>query len=68
LLSVLSLLWGVKAVYFGEASNVDEAVDLSIRILKEKGLLETGDYVIHVASTPMHVTHKTNMLKVTKVC
>jgi len=48
-------------------ANVDDAVELSIRILKEKGLLESGDYVIHVASTPMHISHKTNMLKVTKV-
>ena len=67
LLSALSLLWGVKAVHFSEVSNVDDAVELSIRKLKEKGLLESGDYVIHVASTPMHISHKTNMLKVTKV-
>ena len=38
-----------------------------INILKEKGLLSAGDYVIHVASTPMNISHKTNMLKVTKV-
>ncbi|NOZ35837.1 MAG: pyruvate kinase [Chlorobi bacterium] len=67
LLSALSLLWGVRAVLFEEVDNVDDAIELSIRILKGKGLLKSGDYVIHVASTPMHISHKTNMLKVTKV-
>ncbi len=67
LLSALSLLWGVRAVFFDEVDNVDQAIDLSIKILKEKGIIKPGDFVIHVASTPMHISHKTNMLKVTKV-
>ncbi|NPA44777.1 MAG: pyruvate kinase [Chlorobi bacterium] len=67
LLSALSLLWGVRAVHFNELDSIDEAISKSINILKEKGLLMKDDYVIHVASTPMHVSHKTNMLKVTKV-
>ncbi len=67
LLSALSMLWGVRAVLFDEVDNVDKAVDLSIKILKEKNLIKPGDYVIHVASTPMNISHKTNMLKVTKV-
>ncbi|NPA68270.1 MAG: pyruvate kinase [Chlorobi bacterium] len=67
LISALSLLWGVRAVHFEEVDNVDQAIELSVNILKEKGLIKKGDYVIHVASTPMNITHKTNMLKVTKV-
>lgn len=67
LLSALSLLWGVRAVLFNEISSVDEAIELSVKVLKDRGLLKSGDFVIHVASTPMNVTHKTNMLKVTKV-
>jgi len=68
LLSALSLLWGVRAFHFDEVDNVDAAIELSIKILKKKNVLKPGDYVIHVASTPMHISHKTNMLKVTKVC
>jgi pyruvate kinase len=67
LMSALSMLWGVRAVHFNEVDSVDEAIELSIKILKNKGLLFPGDYVIHVASTPMRLSHKTNMLKVTKV-
>lgn len=67
LLTALSMLWGVRAVHFEELDNIDIAIEKSIDILQEKGLVKKGDYVIHVASTPMHVSHKTNMLKVTKV-
>jgi len=68
MLSALSLLWGVRAVHFEELDNIDKAIEKSIKILKDKGVLKQGDYIIHVASTPMQVSHKTNMLKVTKVC
>jgi len=67
LMSALSLLWGVRAFYINEIENIDQAISLSIHILKEKGMLAKGDYVIHVASTPMQLSHKTNMLKVSKV-
>jgi len=67
LMSSLSLLWGVHAFYIDEIGNIDQAIELSIHILKEKGMIKIGDYVIHVASTPMHISHKTNMLKVSMV-
>jgi pyruvate kinase len=67
LMSSLSLLWGVRAFYIDKIENIDQAIDRSIQILKEKGMITAGDYVIHVASTPMQITHKTNMLKVSKV-
>lgn len=67
LLSVLSLLWGVKAFLFNEFDSTNAAISSSINILKKKKLLKTGDYIIHVASTPLKVTHKTNILKVTRV-
>ncbi|MBN2893105.1 MAG: pyruvate kinase [Bacteroidales bacterium] len=67
LLSVLSLLWGVRSFYFEKFDEINQAIDSSINILKAKGLVKSGDYIIHVASTPLKVTHKTNMLKVTKV-
>ncbi len=65
--SILSLLWGVKAFYFNQFGNINKAIDYSIDTLKSKGLLEKGDIVIHVASTPFEITHKTNMIKVSRV-
>ncbi len=67
LLSALSLLWGVDAFYFTDMDDINSAIESSIKILKDKGLVNPGDVVIHVGSTPMRVTHKTNMLKVTTV-
>ena len=67
LLSILSLLWGVRAFYLDKIENMEEAINLSIRLLKKKGLLKSGDYVIHVGSMPRKITDKTNMLKVTQV-
>jgi pyruvate kinase len=65
--SILSLLWGVKAFYFDEYNDINKAISCSIKHLKEGGYVQEGDYLIHVASTPFKVTHKTNLLKVTKV-
>jgi pyruvate kinase len=67
LMSVLSLYWGVKAFYFEQQIQIDDAIENSITILKQKGYLKPGDMVIHVASTPLKISHKTNMLKVTQV-
>jgi len=67
LMSMLTLLWGVKSFYFDDFENINKSITLSINILKKKGYIKKGDYIIHVASTPLQVTHKTNMLKVTKV-
>ncbi len=67
LLSTLSLLWGVRSFYFTEMSDINTAIEKSVELLKKKGLVKSGDYVIHVGSIPMSITHKTNMLKVTRI-
>ncbi|MBN2236272.1 MAG: pyruvate kinase [Bacteroidales bacterium] len=67
LMSALSMLWGVRAFHINKIENIDQAIELSVHILKENGMLKKGDYVIHVASTPMQESHKTNMLKVSMV-
>ncbi len=68
LLSILSLLWGVRAFFFDQKiDTMAVAIDASIEVLMERGLLKSGDYVIHVGSMPRSVTDKTNMLKVTQV-
>lgn len=67
LLSVLSLLWGVRAYKFDIIDDIDTAITRTIEFLKKEKRISIGDYVIHVGSTPMKLTHKTNMLKVTQV-
>ncbi|MEA2041895.1 MAG: pyruvate kinase [Bacteroidota bacterium] len=65
--SILSLLWGVKAFYSKEYNNIDNAISNSVETLKTEGFVKPGDKLIHVASTPLIKSHKTNMLKVSIV-
>lgn len=67
ILSVLSLLWGVRAFYIDLNGDFQVAIDKTIKILKKQGCLHSGDYVIHVGSIPEQVTGKTNVMKVTKI-
>lgn len=67
LLSVLSLLWGVKAFHFDDIDDFNTSVNKTIEILKQKKYIDSGDYVIHVGSIPKQVTDKTNIMKVTLV-
>jgi pyruvate kinase len=67
LLQYLSLLWGVKVFYMQTYELIEEAIHESIKILKENNLLETGDYVVHVGSSPFNEHGKTNILKVSKI-
>jgi pyruvate kinase len=67
LIAKLSLVWGVKAFYFNQYENIDNAVDYSIDFLVKEGYLENEDIVIHVASTPLYEKGRTNMLKLSYV-
>ncbi len=67
LLSVLSLLWGVRSFYFEPNDDFGTAINKTIKFLKDMNYLKPGDYVIHVGSIPKQVTDKTNTMKVTRV-
>jgi pyruvate kinase len=67
LVNQLSLSWGVQAFYYDKEESLDAIIADQIRILKEKGLLNTGDLVINTGSTPVQEHLPTNMLKITKV-
>lgn len=67
ILNQLNLLWGVTAFYYDGFVGTDETIaDLNL-FLKEKGLVENGDYVVNTASMPMHARKLTNMVKITVV-
>ena len=67
LISKLSLLWGVKAFEFNFDKNIDEAIEYSIKFLKERGEIKSDDIVIHLGSTPLVKRERLNMLKITYV-
>jgi pyruvate kinase len=67
LVNQLSLSWGVQAFYYDREESMDHIIADQISILKEKGLLQTGDVVVNTGSTPVRKHLPTNMLKITKV-
>ncbi|MEO6831455.1 MAG: pyruvate kinase [Chitinophagaceae bacterium] len=67
LIDQLSLSWGVTALYYDKEESIDRVLVEQIEMLKEKGLLKTGDVVVSTGSMPIQQHLPTNMLKVTTV-
>lgn len=67
LINQLSLSWGVQAFYYDKEESVDEMLADQIGILKEKGLLTTGNIVVNTGSIPVSKHLPTNMLKISVV-
>lgn len=67
LIDQLSLSWGVTALYYDKEESIDLVLVEQIEILKEKGLLKSGDVVVSTGSMPVQQHLPTNMLKVTTV-
>ncbi len=67
LISDLSLVWGIRAFFFGECENVNDYVAYTEEFLVSKNLLKKGDLVVHVGSIPILSKGKTNMLKLSRV-
>ena len=67
LLSILSLVWGVRGFYYDKFINTDHTImDIKERLLKEK-LLKKNDLIVNIASIPLTELGKTNMLKLSVV-
>ncbi len=67
LLQKLSLVWGVRAFYIQQCETINEIYLESIKILKMNELIEEGEIVVHVASIPVKLQGRANMIKVTQV-
>lgn len=67
LLKKMSLVWGVRAYKIKTCVMMDEAINESVRILKEKKLISNGDIVVHIGSIPFNQKGSTNTMKVSYV-
>ncbi len=67
LINKLALVYNVYPFYMEEVEKIEDAVQKSVRFLKEKGLLEDDQVVVHVGSTPVNKRGKTNVLKLSYV-
>ena len=66
-LSVLSLIWGVRGFYYSKSNTTDETITELQEILKEKKYVDSGDIIINLASIPLAEQGRTNMVKLGKV-
>lgn len=67
LLRALSLVWGVRAIYYEDFSHTDIVMENMRELLRSKDLVKEGDYMINISSIPMGQPGKTNMLKLTMI-
>lgn len=67
LLRKMSMVWGVRAFFCNDFDNIDTAISYSTEILKSIGLINNGDIIVHVGSTPLNLKGSTNMIKISKV-
>ena len=67
LLREISLLWGVKGLYYDKTEGIDDTLEHMEEILVEEGHLKKGDIFIHTASMPSHWQGHTNMMKVNQI-
>ncbi|MFZ6050724.1 pyruvate kinase [Halocola ammonii] len=66
ILSMMSLVWGVRAIYYDKMVSTDHTIADIKYILKKKGHIEEGDLIINIASMPISEMGMSNMVKLTK--
>lgn len=67
LLTTLSLVWGVRTIFYDRFVSTDETFADIEQILKDLQLVRVGDVIINTASMPIHARKRTNMVKVSVV-
>lgn len=63
----LNLIWNVRAFYYDKHESTDHTMKEVLEILKNKGLLNKDDLVVHTASMPIHEKRRTNTIKISRV-
>ncbi len=59
----LNIVWGVKPVFFDRYINTDQTISDLKQELKQKGLVQPGDLLVHISNMPINEPGKSNMLK-----
>jgi pyruvate kinase len=67
ILTQLSLVWGVRGLYYDRDISTDHTVADIKFILKKAGHIMKDDFIINIASIPLSEKGKTNMIKLTQV-
>jgi len=67
ILNMLSLLWGVRAVFYDKLTSTDETIEDVNMHAAERGFVESGDYLVNLAAMPVKDKGMVNTLRVSEV-
>ncbi|MFT3918669.1 pyruvate kinase [Cloacibacterium sp.] len=66
-LTMLNLLWGVKAFYYDMNKSTDETIIQVNTLTQHYGYVDEGDFVVNLNAMPAYEGGKTNTLRLTTV-
>lgn len=66
-LTMLNLLWGVRAFYYDMNKSTDETVIQVNMLAFNYGVVEKGDFVVNLNAMPVYENGKTNTLRLTTI-
>ncbi len=66
-ITMLNLLWGVRAFYYDMQKPTDETIIQVNMLTMANGFVEQGDFVINLNATPASEGGKTNTLRLTTI-
>lgn len=64
LLNAISLIWGVRGIFYDSEVSTDQTFEDIQEILLEKGYIKDGDIFITTAAMPLQKKGRTNALKI----
>ena len=67
ILDKMSLLWGVKSLFYDKNVSTDDTVVDINSIAQEKGFVKANDYVINLTSMPVEAKGMVNTLRVSQI-
>jgi len=67
ILNTLNLVWGIRVFFYDKYESTDTTISDIKHYLEQNNLVSKGDYMIHIASTPLHERTTANTLKLAKI-
>lgn len=67
ILTQMSLLWGVNAIYYNKFVSTDDTVEDVNKMAQKAGYANKGDMIINLAAMPAHEKGMVNTLRVSEI-
>jgi pyruvate kinase len=67
ILNTVSLVWGVRGYFYDKMESTDNTFAEIKQIVKDRGIVKSGDLIVKIASMPIEAQGTTNMLKISQI-